>query len=433
MKRAASRSSPASDPRHAAAVAITGMGIVSPFGVGRARWREALRAAEDGIRPIERFDPGSIRCTLAGEVRGFAPQDYDASDRFCRLPRLVQFAVLAADEAIASARLELAQLDPSRIGVFAGTWFGATEDAEAFLLNLFSQGAAVVSPLKFQNTTYVALAGEINLRLQLTGPSVVLVSGSTSGLAAVELAAMSLRLGRIDCALVVAAEELSAILLRIFAQLRLLPSGRRETQRSCPCDARRKGLLLGEGAAAVVLETQRHAAARRANVAGLVAGCGSSHAARQPRALHPDGRGMIGSMQAALREADCSPGDLDLIVAAANSTPAFDAAETEALKAVLGARAARIPVTCPKSACGETGAAAGLFQLAAGLFALDTGIIPATLNYQEPDPGCDLDYVPNVPRAASIRSLLCHSAAFGGASSSVVIAAAAPVRDEQCI
>jgi 3-oxoacyl-[acyl-carrier-protein] synthase II len=401
-------------------IAITGTGVVSPFGVGLGLFREGLLEARSGLRTVDDFAEASASHGLAGRVPAFESTQYGTSRRFGRLPTSYQYAIVAADEALRNARLDPAAAG-ERCGVFFATDHGAIEQTRRFVHDLLSKSPRLVSPLLFQNTTFAAGAGEISLRYGIKGPSYTVTSGYVSLVVALYAAVVAIMNRRVTYGLVVGCDELSAIQYMALARLGWLAG---TPARSCPFDARRTGFVPAEGAVAFVLESSQTAAARGQAVRGHLRGIGLAHDTGAGHQPSQDGHGFEQAMRQALSAAGTIPAGVDFVSAAANSSPRLDRAEAAAIRRVSAERDTPLPVTGLKSLVGEAHAAAAGMQVVSCLISFAEGIVVPTRNYARPDPQCPVAVVAETPLRQEVNTALVNSFSPGGACGSIVLAKA---------
>jgi 3-oxoacyl-[acyl-carrier-protein] synthase II len=393
-------------------IVITGMGCVSPLGNDVPSFWTALAAGDTGIAPITKLDTAGLRNATGGEVRGF---DWSRYGEEGDCDEASQFAFAAAREAIADARLSDSML--ASCGLAFSTNFGGTSSWEAVCAQA-AAGDEVDNEL-FRQFTAEHAAEYTAARMNISGPRVTLSNACSSGGNAIGLACDWLRLGRCDIVLAGGHDGLG---LSSLAGLSILRTISPDLCR--PFDKDRNGTIFGEGAGILVLETEEAAWRRNAKVYAEVAGWAVNNNAYHLTAPDKGGAGLRAVMTAALNDAEVSPGAIEYINAHGTGTQYNDLAETQAIKAVFGERAPDVPVSSIKAATSHTMAAAGALEAIATVLALVEGKLPPTINYQTPDPECDLDYVPNLARAARVRTALSNSSGIGGNNASVVLRAA---------
>jgi 3-oxoacyl-[acyl-carrier-protein] synthase II len=400
---------------------ITGIGAVSPFGAGTDAFIKGVRAGQYCAEDLARFDTIPFRSKQACLVPTIELEDKDV--RLTRLPLAVKYGIAAADEALADSKLNLDTVGKDRIGIFYSTACN-TEQTERYHLALIEKGPSFVSPLLFQNTTAIAGPGTISIKRGITGPVIAIPGGYASGLQSIDVAVVYLLQGYIDIAIVIGADELTRLHYEALYGFNLLSprrKGAREISR--PFDAERDGMILGEGAAAVILESLPHARQRDARIYAELAGVAIAHDAYRPADVAPKGRGLANAMRLALAEAEVNPQSVEYIAAAANSTRLFDNAEVAAIKSEFGSHADKLAISSIKSMIGETFAAGGIFNVIACIVAISHGFLPPTINYEHVDAECDLDCVPNIARQQRVEVAMANAYSFGGACGSIVLKA----------
>ena len=391
-------------------IAITGMGAVSPFGIGAAPLWQALRESRSGIAPLRHPDAGRLRVRVAAQV----PADFDPAAHFDErtlpmLDRMSQFALLAAREAIAQSGLDFALNDlGKRTAVIVGSGIGGENSQDDQSRRLYADNATRVHPLTIIRVMMNAPASQISMAYGLRGPAFVASSACASSNHAVIQAAQTIRNGLADVAVTGGADAcFSYGLLRAWEAMRVLAD---DTCR--PFSANRRGLVLAEGAGMFVLESMEHAQARGATILAEYGGGGMSADAGD--IVAPDPVGAAAAMSQALADAGLEPQDIDYINAHGTATQANDVSETRAIRLAFGAAADRLAVSSTKSMHGHAMGASGALELVATINALREGVVPPTANLDVVDPACDLDYVPNTARAMPVRAALSNSFAFGG-------------------
>ena len=405
-------------------VVITGVGAVTPLGLDVPSLWSALTAARSGIRRIKSFDTSSFETKIAGEVQDFDPTRFFDRKDVRRADRFAQLAVAAATEAVAEAKLETG-IDRDRVGVSIATAAGGLQSVVDTANTLQERGPSRVSP--FFVTMYIANAasGLVSLRWGFRGPSLTHVSACASSSHSVGEAAEAIKRGQVDVMVAGGSEAVIVpVAVAAFSNMRALSRRNDEPERaSRPFERDRDGFVLSEGAAVLVLEEAEHAARRGVKSYGELIGYGASDDAYDMADPAPGGVGGALSMRAALASADIAPEDVGYINAHGTSTPANDRAETQAIKEVFGDHARRVLVSSTKSMTGHLFGAAGALEAIICLLALRDGCIPPTINYDTPDPELDLDFVPNVARAAKVRVALSNSMGLGGTNASLIFRA----------
>jgi nodulation protein E len=392
-------------------VAITGIGIVSPFGRGQAAALDALRNARSGVRTITSIDASALNCRIAGEVPADAHEgQHRGHDRFTR------FALIAAEEAAAQAGDP--GVDPHRFGVIIGTGLGGCETLDNSYRRFYAERARI-APMSIPMTMYNAASSAVSTKLGAKGIAYSTVSACASSAHAIGLAAQAIRAGQADAMIAGGSDApITAGIVSAWESLRVLAIDNDHPEAACrPFSADRKGLVLAEGAAVFVLETLERAQARGAPILGEIAGFGATSDAGH--ITDPSSDGAARAMEFALHDAQLAPRDIGYINAHGTGTRANDATETAAIRSVFGDDAPAVSST--KSLHGHTMGASGAIEIASSLLALRDGFLPPTINLEKPDPECDLDYVPNQPREARVSAFLSNSFGFGGMNAVVAI------------
>lgn len=391
---------------------VTGCGALSPIGNSASAFWECLLAGRSGLGPIRSFDTTGLSVTTAGEVKDFRPQDRLTADEIRRLPRIEQFALFAAREALEDARLDLNAIDRSHAGVILGTSLGGMLIGEEYQR---LRGGEFTTRRLF-DFPYYATATGLARALGVRGPTVSPSIACASGTQVVGMALEFIRAGHGDVFIVGGAETICDFAVNGFNCLRATTS---ETVR--PFDARRAGLLLGEGAAILVIEEREHAHARGVRIDVEVIGAGLAGDATHMTAPARDGAGAARAMRMALADASVTPSEVAFISAHGTGTVYNDAMEMAAITAVFSEAAGRIPVNSIKGSIGHTLAAAGSFEAIMCAEILRTGLIPPTVNCEQLDPACQLDVVVGTPRRCAVGTVLSTSSAFAGNNAAIVL------------
>lgn len=404
-------------------VVFTGLGTISPLGLDVPTSWAALIAGRSGVDRIQSFDPSPFKTQIAGEVKGFEAIKYMDSREARRLDQYIHFAWAAAQEALADARLDMTHEDRDRVGVFISSAVGGIQT----ILNqhevMQTRGLRRISPFFIPAMLVDSAGGHIAIQLGVRGPNMATISACATGTTSVGEAAEIIRRGDADVMLAGGAEAaMHPLCVGGFEAMGAMSTRNDEPQRACrPFDADRDGFIMGEGAAVVVLETLEHALARGAHIYGEYLGYGGSADAYHMAAPAEDGRGAVVAMRAALRRAAIRAEEIDYINAHGTSTRLNDKGETLAIKTVLGEHAYNIPISSTKSMSAHMLGGAGTFEVIACLKTMEEGIIPPTINYDTPDPECDLDYTPNHARRAVVNTALSNSFGFGGHNASIIV------------
>lgn len=407
-------------------VVITGLGVVSPVGIGVVGFWDALSDGRSGIDWIRGFDTSQIYCKIGGEVRGFDPTDYRPAKKAARSGRFSNFAVAAAQLAMQDAALDPAQVDPYQMGAIFGTTMagqGSIGDEVYALLHgqrMSAEGLDLMAPSEM--AAHAATAN-VFIDLGMKGPNTTSGVGCVSTLDAVNTSAALLRAGRAKVMVAGATEAcLSQVGMSLLAAQKVLTHHNDPPQVACrPYDLRRDGLVLSEGSAAVILETAEHAMGRGARIYAEFMGYAATTEAYHLLLAKPDGEELARAFRMALLQAKIAPDEIDYICAHGISNRQYDVAETNAVKTVMGDRAYHVPMSSIKSMTGQPFAAGGGWQLAASCMAMESGLIPPTINLHEPDPECDLDYVPHEARRARVQTVMLNSHSVGGTHACLLI------------
>ncbi|WP_342422941.1 beta-ketoacyl-ACP synthase II [Paenibacillus sp. FSL E2-0178] len=404
-------------------VVITGMGVISPLGNTVEQFWSRLAAGESGISPITTFDTSHFKTKIAGSVQEFDPDARFGRKEARRMDRFSQFALAAAEEAWAHSGLQLDKIDRERLGVYVGSGVGGIQTLMEQGDLLRSRGPERVSPTLIPMLISNMAAAMISIKLGALGPTLSPVTACSIGNTAIGEAFRLIRYGGADVILAGGAEAaVTEIALASFGNATALSTRNEEPQKaSRPFDQSRDGFVIGEGGAIVILESLSHALQRNAVIYGEVTGYGASSDAYHMVATHPEGIGAYQAMKLALREAGIAPAEVDVISAHATSTIVGDRSETMAIKKLFGEDAYRIPVTANKSMTGHALGAAGGLEAIALLKSMQEGLIPPTINLEQPDELCDLDYVPNHARQADLKIGISNSFGFGGHNAVIVL------------
>ena len=403
-------------------VAVTGLGLVTPIGVGVFASWEALVAGRSGTGPITRFDAAGFAVRIAAEVKGFRPLDHLSHGEALRTPLFLSYALAAAREALSDSGLSIGPENGPRTGVYMGCGLGGLETLEQGMETLRSRGPGRVSPYFVPLSIGSMAAGFTAMKLGASGPNLSVSTACAAGTHAVGLAAESIRRGECGAALAGGVEAVIApSCIAGFHALRAL-STRNESPESAsrPFDRTRDGFVVGEGAGVLVLEDLALALDRGAHVYAELAGFGQSCDAHHFTAPRPDGGGMARAMRAAIADAGLEPTDVDHLNPHGTGTDLNDPCETRAIRAVFGDHADKLAVSATKSMPGHLLGGAGGVEAAFSVLALHRGLAPPTINRFEKDPDCGLDLVPEHARRMDIRAALSNSFGFGGTNACLV-------------
>jgi 3-oxoacyl-[acyl-carrier-protein] synthase II len=409
-------------------VVVTGLGLVTPLGTGvEVNWQR-LAAGQSGVRAITRFDASALPARVAGEVVDFEPERFMERKDLKKMDIFIQYAVGAAQMAIDDAGLPLPLAAPERTGVIVGVGMGGITTVEGTYQDLVAGNIRRVSPFLIPRIIPNMASGQIALRYGARGPNYATTSACASGAHAIGEALQLIRDGRQDAMLAGGAEAPICLLgVGGFSAMRALATNFNEepARASRPFDAKRDGFVIAEGAGMLVLEDLEHARARGAHVYAELIGYGATCDAYHMTQPAPEGAGAAECMSRALADAGIAPTDVGYVNAHGTGTPFNDAAETLGVKRVFGDHASRLAISSSKSMTGHLLGAAGAVEAAYTVLTLAHRVLPPTINLEEPDPACDLDYVPHEARRASVDVALSNSFGFGGTNAVLVFRRAA--------
>jgi 3-oxoacyl-[acyl-carrier-protein] synthase II len=404
-------------------IVVTGIGVVSPFGVGAGPFWEGLTAGRSAIGRITHFDPSGYPCQIAGQVPGFEPREFMEFKEARRMSRSSQLAVAAARMAVEAAGLRIDSGNSEEVGALIACGTISMPDVEQAVVTMVERGGMKISPFFIPAALPHMPSSQVAIQLGLRGHTTSISTACAAGAQAIGEAAAVIRRGDAEIMLAGGAEApITALSLGAFCVMRALSTqgNERPETASRPFDGRRDGFVPGEGAAVLVLERLSSARRRGAAILAEVAGYGASSDAFHVTAPDPEGHGAARAIRKALQSARLDPQQVDYINAHATSTPAGDISETRAIKQVFGEYAHSVPISANKSMIGHLTGAAGAVEAAASILALRHGRIPPTINQEQPDPECDLDYVPNVARDAELSVAISNSFGFGGVNAVLV-------------
>lgn len=397
-------------------IVITGMGTVNPLGVTvEESWKNVVNGVS-GVGPITLFDPGLLNVHFAAEVKNFAPESFMDAKEARRRDRFEQLGTAAANDAISSSGIEITEENSGRIGVLVSSAIGGIKSLSDAVLTNHLEGPRRVSPFLIPMLMPNGAAGMIAIDHQIKGPCFSVASACASGADGIGTAFLMLKAGMIDAAITGAA-EMTICSVAVAAFDRVGAMSRRNDDYSMtpqPFDKNRDGLVMGEGAAVLVLERESDAKARGANILAEFAGYGATADAFHVTAPHETGAGGAAAMRMALNSAQASDEELGYISAHGTGTPLNDQSETRAIKAAFGERAYQIPISSTKSMTGHMMGATGALEAIFCVKAIQEGVLPPTIHYETPDPECDLDYIPNQAREKKINLAISNAFGFGG-------------------
>jgi 3-oxoacyl-[acyl-carrier-protein] synthase II len=403
-------------------VVITGMGAVTPLGSSVAAFWDGLISSRSGVRTVTRFDASAFDVRFGGDCIDFDIANFADHRAAKRMDRFTQFAYAASKMAMSDASLPPGSFNPDRAGVILGTGIGGIEELEQQHLRLLEKGPGRVSAFTIPKLMANAASGHISIEFDLRGVSTAVGTACASAGNAMGDAYHAIKRGAADILVTGGTEAaLTPLGLAAFAAMKALSTRNHEPARaSRPFDKGRDGFVLSEGAGVLVLEEYEHARRRGARIYCELLGVGTTSDAGDMVQPDPEGRGAGRAMKAALIDARLNPDDIDYINAHGTSTPLGDVAETRAIKAIFGPAARRIAVSSTKSATGHLLGASGGIEAIACILALTNNTLPPTINLEDPDPDCDLDYIPNTPRDARVRAAMNNSFGFGGHNASLI-------------
>ena len=403
-------------------VVVTGVGLVSPLGIGTRETWDGLVAGRSGAGRITRFDAADFSSRIACEVKGFDPLDYADRRDARKMDTFIQYALAASLFAAEDAGLETPLADPDRVGVVISSGIGGFETIEREHRKLLEKGPRRISPFFVPAMVVNLAAGWVSIRLGARGPNSAMATACSAGAHAVGEAFRLVRHGHADVMVAGGAEAtITPMCIGGFASMKALSTRNDEPElASRPFDRDRDGFVVGEGAGILVLEEREQALARGASLYAEVLGYGMSGDAFHITAPAEDGSGAVRVMRAALAEAGAAPEDVDAVNAHGTSTPLNDRIETAAIRRVFGEHADRLAVSSTKSMTGHLLGGAGGLEAGISCLTLRHQTLPPTINHETPDPDCDLDIVPNTARPATVRSVLSNSFGFGGTNVSLL-------------
>lgn len=403
-------------------VVVTGLGLVTPLGTGvEKNWR-AICKGQSGVDRISRFDTSDLPCRIAAEVRDFDPESFIEKKIIRTMDPFIQYAVAASVMAVEDSRLEITDENAERVGVVVGTGMGGLQTTETALSVLRERGPSRISPFHVPMIIGNLAPGHIAIRFGIKGPNLCIVTACTSGTHCIGHGFRLIRQGLADAILAGGTEAcITRLSIAGFCAMRALSCRNEEPDRACrPFENSRDGFVMGEGSGIVVLEELSHAIRRGARIHAEVIGYGENGDAYHIVSPSPGGAGAAACMRLALTDAGIDPSEVDYINAHGTGTVYNDRTETLAIKSVFGEHAGRLAVSSTKSMTGHMLGAAGAVESVYTILALREGALPPTINYETPDPECDLDYVPNKARQLKIRVAMKNSFGFGGTNGVVI-------------
>lgn len=408
-------------------VVVTGLGVVTPIGNNVHDFWKSILEGKSGVKRLAAFDPSYFTCKIAAEVKDFNPTEYLTPKEMRRMDRFVQFAVVSAKMALADSKLDLSKEDPTRIGVMIGSGIGGLHTVEAehsqFLRLGPEKGPDRISPFLIPMLIVNMASGQVSITLGLKGPNSTVATACATGNHAIGDALRVIQRGEADMMMAGGSEAATTHMgFGGFCALKALSTSYNDTpeRASRPFDKNRDGFVMGEGSGVVFLEEMEHAIKRNAPIYCELIGYGMSGDAYHMTAPDPQGDGGIRCIRSAIKDAGIRPEEVDYINAHGTSTIYNDRIETLAIKKVFGDHARKLAVSSTKSVMGHLLGAAGGAEMVVCALSLKEGIAPPTINYETPDPECDLDYVPNKPRAMKMSVALSNALGFGGHNATLI-------------
>ncbi len=404
-------------------VVVTGIGIISPIGIGVEENWNSLREGRSGVGPITHFDASSLPSRIAGEVKNFSPEKWLSPKDAKKMPLFLQYAAVASMEAFQMAGLEVSEELGEKMGVSIGSGIGGIGDIEKYTLVLHEKGWKKVSPYFIPYAIINMASGYVAIKFKAYGPNLSVVTACATGTHAIGEAFKMIQRGAAEVMIAGGTESpITPLGIAGFSAMRALSTRNEEPEKaSRPFDRERDGFVVAEGAGIVILESLEHARSRGAKIIAEIVGYGMSSDAYHITAPDSSGHGAAKAMRAALKDAGLSPQDIDYINAHGTSTRLNDVTETRAIKTVFGEYAYKIPISSTKSMTGHMLGAAGAAEAIYSILAVSRDYVPPTINYEVPDPECDLDYVPNQGREIKVNYAMSNSFGFGGTNATLVV------------
>jgi len=403
-------------------VVVTGLGLVTPNGIGvETAWKNICEG-KSGIGPITRFDTNGFETKIAAEVKDFHPEQYIEKKEIKKMDLFIQYALAATKEALEDAQLRITPENCERIGVIVGTGLGGLPNIEKYHQILMERGPSRVSPFFIPMVIANLASGHIAIQFGAKGPNTCVVTACATGAHCIGDAFRAIRYGDADAIIAGGTEaNITPLCVSGFNAMKALSTRNDEPQKACrPFEKNRDGFVIGEGAGILILEELEFALRRKAKIYAELIGFGYTGDAYHITAPPPDGEGAARCMKMAIRDAGLTPEEVDYINAHGTSTPLNDVTETIAIKTVFGEHAKKIPISATKSMTGHLLGAAGSTEAIFTILSIRDGILPPTINYEEPDPECDLDYVPNQARRQDIRVGMSNAFGFGGTNATLI-------------
>jgi 3-oxoacyl-[acyl-carrier-protein] synthase II len=403
-------------------VVVTGVGLVIPTGIGtESTWRNICEG-KSGIGPLTRFDPNGFETKIAGEVKGFNPEAYIEKKEIKKMDLFIQYALAATKEALEDSQLKITSENCDRIGVIVGTGLGGLPTIEKYHQILLERGPSRISPFFIPMLVANLASGQIAIQFGAKGPNICIVTACATGAHCIGDAFRAIVYGDAEAIIAGGTEaNITPLTISGFNAMKALSTRNEEPEKACrPFEKNRDGFVVAEGAGIVILEELEFALNRGAKIYGELIGYGYTGDAYHITAPPPEGEGAARCMRMAIKDAGLRPEDIDYINAHGTSTPLNDLTETQAIKTVFGEHAKKVAISATKSMTGHLLGAAGSTEAIFTLLAIRDGIIPPTINYEVPDPECDLDYVPNVARRQPLTVAMSNAFGFGGTNATLV-------------
>jgi 3-oxoacyl-[acyl-carrier-protein] synthase II len=403
-------------------VVITGMGVLSPLGIGlEANW-DAISNGRSGIAPVTKFDASDLPSRIAGEVKNFNAEDWVEKKEIKKMDPFLHYTLAAGQMAVQQAGLVIDESNAERVGVLVGSGLGGLETIEKYHTILLEQGTKRISPFFIPMLIVNLAPGHLSMRFGCKGPNSSMVTACATGNHSIGEAFKIIQRGDADAMIAGGVEStITPLALGGFCAMKALSTRNDEPQRaSRPFERDRDGFVIAEGAGLLIMESLETAQARGANILAEIAGFACNADAHHITAPSPGGQGAARCMQLALNDARLNLEDLDYINAHGTSTQANDAAESQGVRRAFGPHADKLWVSSTKSMTGHLLGAAGGVEAVFSILALQHGVVPPTINYENPDPECDLDYVPNTAREKAIKTVMSNSFGFGGTNATLV-------------
>ncbi len=404
-------------------VVVTGIGMISPLGIGNEPNWQGLVSGKSGIGRITKFDAKDYACQIAGEVRGFEPEKWIEKKDVKKSDTFINYAIAAAQMAVDDAGLDLTTADGERIGVIIGSGIGGLPLIEEMHTKLMERGPSRISPFFIPGLIVNLAAGQVSIRFGCKGPTSAPATACATGAHAIGDAYKIIQRDEAEVMFAGGSEAvITPLAIGGFSAMRAMSTRNDDPEHACrPWDLKRDGFIMGEGAGVLILEEREYALKRGANIYCELTGYGMASDAHH--ITSPDESGMSRSMLRALHDSQLAPEKIGYINAHGTSTPIGDKTESNAIKTVFGAHAYKLAISSTKSMTGHLLGAAGGLESAIAAMALRTGILPPTINYEFPDPECDLDYIPNKAREKKVEHVLSNSFGFGGTNATLIFSA----------